>query len=172
MFFQPIVQTDGEDGRDDMEQIIEKLGQGLARKKWTLATAESCTGGLVGHLLTTVSGSSAWYLGGVVSYSNELKRDLLGVPTEALETHGAVSEPVVRAMAQGALKLGANVSLAISGVAGPTGGTPEKPVGSVWLAWAGPFGVEAELRLFQGDRLAIKTQSAEAAIQRMSVLCF
>ncbi|MGE4556437.1 MAG: CinA family protein [Desulfovibrionaceae bacterium] len=154
-----------------MERIVHGLGQRLILKNWMLATAESCTGGLVGHLLTTVSGSSTWYLGGVVSYSNELKRRLLGVSAEALEAHGTVSEPVVRAMAQGALKLGADVSLAISGVAGPTGGTPEKPVGTVWLAWAGPFGVEAEVRLFQGDRLAIKTQSAEAAIRRMADLC-
>ena len=154
-----------------MEQIIRRLGERLARKDWMLASAESCTGGLVGHMLTNVSGSSDWFLGGVVAYSNQLKRKLLRVPAEVLQEHGAVSEAVVRAMAENALQLGADVSVSLSGVAGPTGGTPDKPVGTVWMGFAGPFGTVAERKVFDGDRLAVKTQSAEAAILRLAQLC-
>ncbi|RYD84764.1 MAG: CinA family protein [Verrucomicrobiaceae bacterium] len=102
-----------------------------------LATAESCTGGLVANRLTDVPGSSAVFTHGFVTYANEAKRDVLGVPQELLDTHGAVSEPVARAMADGALRVsGADVAVAVTGIAGPDGGTPEKPVGTVFLAWA------------------------------------
>ena len=102
-----------------------------------LATAESCTGGLVANRITDVPGSSAVFTHGFVTYANEAKRDVLGVSQELLDAHGAVSEPVVRAMAEGALRVsGADIAVAVTGIAGPDGGTPEKPVGTVWLAWA------------------------------------
>lgn len=115
--------------------LAQAVGNLLLEKKWTLATAESCTGGNVAHLITLVSGSSAYFAGGVVTYSNELKMKLLGVSFDTLEKDGAVSEATVREMVRGTVeRLGVNVAVAISGVAGPTGGTLEKPTGTVWLA--------------------------------------
>ncbi len=130
-----------------------------------LATAESCTGGLLASTLTDTPGSSEWFAGSVVAYSNEVKAKLLGVRPEILETHGAVSEPVVVAMAEGVLKtIGADISVAISGIAGPGGGSPDKPVGTVWMAWAWASGSRARLYNFSGSREAIKQQSVMAAI--------
>jgi nicotinamide-nucleotide amidase len=115
--------------------LAQAVGNLLLEKKWTLATAESCTGGNVAHFITLVSGSSAYFAGGVVTYSNELKMKLLGVSFDTLEKDGAVSEATVREMVRGTVeRLGVNVAVAISGVAGPTGGTLEKPTGTVWLA--------------------------------------
>ncbi len=149
----------------DVEGPAEAVLDLLRRQGATLATAESCTGGLVGALLTQVPGASDVYLGGVVSYSNLAKADLLGVPEPLLAEHGAVSEAVARAMARGArARLGADWGLAITGVAGPSGGTPEKPVGLVHWAAAGPAGEWHGSRVFPGDRDAVRRWSATMAI--------
>jgi nicotinamide-nucleotide amidase len=122
-----------EDGLS-LEATVVRLA---TERRLKLATAESCTGGLVANRITDVPGSSAVFTHGFVTYANEAKRDVLGVPQELLDAHGAVSEPVVRAMAEGALRVsGADIAVAVTGIAGPDGGTPEKPVGTVWLAWA------------------------------------
>lgn len=148
-----------------ISRAVSELGECLRVHNHYLAAAESCTGGLLSSTLTDVSGSSEWYAGSVVAYSYEVKSKLLGVSPDVLEKHGAVSEPVVLAMAEGVLKtVGADVSVAISGIAGPSGGTPEKPVGSVWMAWAWPGGSRAKSYTFQGDRTTIKEQSVMAAI--------
>lgn len=137
------------------------MGQGL-----TLASAESCTGGLIGHRITNVPGSSAYFVGGVVSYSNELKEQLLGVSHETLLAHGAVSEETARAMARGAReRLGASVGLAATGIAGPGGGSADKPVGLVYVALAAPDAELCQRRLLQGSRVENKEQSAEAALR-------
>ncbi|EEF60826.1 competence/damage-inducible protein CinA [Pedosphaera parvula Ellin514] len=121
------------------EQLHEVIVRLLTERKQTIVTAESCTGGFIANRLTDVSGASAVFLGGVVTYSNEAKQNLLGVKAETLATHGAVSEPVVREMAEGARKrLGADFAIATTGIAGPTGGTPTKPVGTVFIALATP----------------------------------
>ncbi|CCH48962.1 CinA family protein [Pseudodesulfovibrio piezophilus] len=146
-------------------RAVSELGESLRVEKNMLATAESCTGGLIASTLTDVSGSSQWFAGSVVAYSNEVKKTLLGVKQAVLDEHGAVSEAVVLAMAEGVLKtVGADVSVAVSGVAGPTGGSPEKPVGTVWIAWAWPGGARAKLCNFSGDRAHIKEQTVMAAI--------
>lgn len=153
---------------DESVRLAEKLGQVLLRLKLTLACAESCTGGLLTGTLTAVPGSSAWFRGGVVAYHDDLKTSLLGVPVELLRSHGAVSEPVVLALARGARKrLGADLALSVSGIAGPGGGTPDKPVGTVWLAWSGPHGERARRFLFQGDRQAVRAQTVRAALEEL-----
>lgn len=153
----------------NMNNTVEQLGKALLAKKWTLATAESCTGGLISSTLTDTPGSSAWFAGGVVAYANQVKRRLLGVAADTLQAYGAVSEATVQQMAQGVCRLcKANMAVAVSGVAGPGGGAPEKPVGTVWIAWAMCAGddiaVTADQYQFSGDRIAIKRQTAEAAI--------
>ena len=131
----------------------------------SLATAESCTGGLIGVRLTDIPGSSEVYQGGVVCYSNRLKTELLGVPSAVIEEHGAVSEAVVRAMAEGARhRLGADLAAAVTGIAGPGGGTPEKPVGTVWLALADAAGTVARSSMFTGSRREIRGRAAQAAL--------
>lgn len=153
----------------ELEQTILSLGSALKARGLMLATAESCTGGLVAGALTAVSGSSDWFRGGVVAYSNGVKAKLLSVPEEALMAHGAVSEAVVLAMARGALDaLDAQVAVAVSGVAGPTGGTAEKPVGTVWIAWAWPGGEQAERYLFPGDRETVRRVTVEQAIKGLA----
>lgn len=159
----------GLEGQERLDRMASEAGRLVAGNGWMLATAESCTGGLLASTLTNLSGSSAWYHGGVVAYSNELKSGLLGVPPEVIAQHGAVSEPVVLAMAQGALSLpgmpeGRGCAVAISGIAGPTGGTREKPVGTVWIAWAWPGGSRAESFLFRGARTSVKGQSVAGAL--------
>ncbi len=137
----------------------------LIERDRTVATAESCTGGMVGAALTTVSGASAVYLGGVVSYSNEVKEGLVGVPHELLVAHGAVSEPVARAMAEGIRnRLGTDWGLGVTGIAGPTGGTEEKPVGLVHWAVAGPSGTVADHRVFPGDRDIVRQWSVNSVL--------
>lgn len=143
-------------------EIAERL---LARQQW-LAVAESCTGGLVAKELTDLAGSSAWFDRGYVTYSNCAKQTLLGVPESVLTEHGAVSEATVRAMADGVLA-GCPVqwAVAITGIAGPTGGTPDKPVGSVWIACARRDGDNvARLFRFDGDRTSVRMQSARTAL--------
>ena len=146
--------------------FAKAIGEELARRNQTICGAESCTGGLMAQLLTEVAGSSRWTKGAFVTYSNDMKRSALGVPDEAIRRHGAVSEPVVRAMAEGALaRSGATWAAAITGIAGPDGGTADKPVGTVWLALAGPAATRTHRAWYRGDRGQIRLQSAYGALQ-------
>lgn len=151
----------------ELYQLAEQTGQALSRHGWMLTSAESCTGGWVGMLVTAVSGSSAWYERGFITYSNAAKQDMLGVQTVTLDTFGAVSEPTVLEMAQGALaRSGAQVALAISGIAGPNGGTPLKPVGTVCMAWAKQDGHSiATTCKMGGDRDGIRARAVAAALR-------
>ena len=150
---------------DDLRDLAARLGRALADRGLMLATAESCTGGLVSCLVTDIAGSSAWFAGGVVSYTNAAKCRILGVPQAVLDTRGAVSRETVLAMAKGARGIfGADLALAVSGIAGPDGGTPEKPVGTVWMAWDGPCGARAEVYHFEGGRLDVKGAAAKTAL--------
>ena len=149
----------------DIDGLPEAVSDGLRRRRQTLATAESCTGGLISTRLTDVAGASGVFMGGVVSYSNQAKESILGVPHELLVRHGAVSEEVARAMATGARDLlGADWAIGITGIAGPTGGTPEKPVGLVHWAVAGPGVARTAQRVFPGNRSIIREWSANAAL--------
>ncbi len=151
---------------DVITDLAARLGVALKIAGASLTTAESCTGGGVAEAITRIPGSSAWFGQGWVTYSNKAKSRELGVAADLLRQHGAVSEDVVRAMAAGAsAKAGATWAVAVSGVAGPDGGTPDKPVGTVWLAWAGPRGVAAERCLFSGDRDAVRRQTVEKALR-------
>jgi nicotinamide-nucleotide amidase len=142
-------------------ELSEQLGQQLAAKGWRVATAESCTGGAIAAAITAIAGSSAWFEYGIVSYANSAKHKLLGVSEASLARYGAVSEQVVRQMAQGAQALsGAELAVAVSGIAGPTGGSDEKPVGTVWFAWALKEGeVNASCKVFAGDRQQVQQQA-------------
>lgn len=151
---------------DECEQLAEQLGgRLLARGEW-LATAESCTGGGIAQCVTAIAGSSGWFERGFVTYSNAAKLELLGVPETTLERHGAVSEAVARAMAQGALAHSrADWAVAVTGIAGPGGGSPEKPVGTVCFAWAHNEGAcEAQTCHFAGDRAAVRAQAIYQAL--------
>ena len=152
---------------DALEALAARVGERLKQQGRMLATAESCTGGWVAQAVTSVSGSSDWFDRGFVTYSNDAKRDMLGVSAETLAARGAVSEETAREMAAGALgRSRAWAALAITGVAGPTGGTPDKPVGMVCFAWALRGGaVESETRRFQGDREAVRRQSVQHSLQ-------
>jgi len=143
----------------------EEIARALLERKWWIATAESCTGGLLAHTLTNIPGSSAYFRGGVVSYSNEVKMKVLGVKRGTLEQYGAVSEQTAREMAEGVKNLmEVDVAVATTGIAGPGGGTPEKPVGLVYIGLATPEGVEVKRFLFNGDRLYNKEQFCNAAL--------
>ena len=143
-----------------------QLGHALMARGWTLAVAESCTGGLVGDRITNVSGSSDYYNGAVVAYAYQAKVDLLGVSWDTLNVHGAVSAETVREMAAGARKaLKVDIAVSISGIAGPTGGTPEKPVGTVWFGLETPDGAWTRRYQFDGNRIEVKQQAAAAALQ-------
>jgi nicotinamide-nucleotide amidase len=146
-------------------------GRLLVRKEW-LATAESCTGGLVAKLCTDIAGSSHWFERGLVTYSNAAKQELLGVPAEAIQRAGAVSAESVQAMVQGLLAHApVHWAIAISGIAGPDGGTPDKPVGTVWIAWAGKTVAASCSRFrFAGDRDAVRRLSAQAALEGLLAL--
>ena len=149
----------------DGAPLEEVVGRLLRQRGKTLAVAESCSGGLICHRLTDISGSSDYFQGGVVTYSNQAKMDLLAVPPTILEQHGAVSPDTARAMALGAQKLfHADYGLAVTGIAGPTGGTPEKPVGLVYMGLATPAGVETRRHQFPGDREMVKVLTAETAL--------
>jgi nicotinamide-nucleotide amidase len=141
-----------------IKELAQKLGEQLAAKDWRIATAESCTGGGVAAAITAIAGSSAWFEYGVVSYANVAKQKLLGVSAQTLDIEGAVSEAVVVEMARGALALsGADLAVAISGIAGPSGATPGKPVGTVWFAWATAAGdLKTDMQLIDGDRAAVQ----------------
>ena len=151
----------------EIYQLATEAGNLLAEKGHVLATAESCTGGWVAQAITAISGSSAFFDRGFVTYSNQAKQEMLGVRAETLQDHGAVSEQVVEEMVTGALgRSGATVALAISGIAGPGGGTPDKPVGTVWFAWGVVgLGVTTEKILFQGDREMVRHQAVVTALQ-------
>jgi PncC family amidohydrolase len=150
-----------------VQQAIElTIGEMLRSRGLRLATAESCTGGLIGHRLTNIAGSSDYYLGGVIAYANPVKKGVLGVRSQTLEEHGAVSRETVLEMALGVRRaLGADIGLAVSGVAGPGGGTPEKPVGLVWIGLSAPDLETARRYQFAGERLSIKEQAAQAALE-------
>ncbi|CAJ94231.1 CinA family protein [Cupriavidus necator] len=149
-----------------LDQLAIQAGVALADKSLMLATAESCTGGLVAAAITDVSGSSGWFERGFVTYSNEAKSTMLGVPAKLIRDHGAVSEEVARAMAEGALlNSRAQVALSITGVAGPNGGTPEKPVGMVCFGWSNRITTHTETQRFRGDRGQIRRQAAEHAMR-------
>jgi PncC family amidohydrolase len=150
-----------------MEKSIEaQIGEAFQARGWQLAAAESCTGGLISHRLTNIPGSSAYYLGGVTAYANEVKIGMLGVAEQTLIDHGAVSAETVAEMAQGVRsRLGADVGVSVSGIAGPGGGTPEKPVGLVWIGLAAAEGVWTRQSIFEGKREMVKAQAAEAALQ-------
>jgi PncC family amidohydrolase len=146
-----------------LEEVLKDL---MLLRGYKLATAESCTGGLVAHRITNVSGSSDYFPGGVVAYSNEIKAGLLGVDWDTLNTHGAVSEETVIQMARGARKLfGADIAISVSGIAGPTGGIPEKPVGTTWFGLSTNSGDWARHFVWDGDREQNKNYSADAALQ-------
>jgi nicotinamide-nucleotide amidase len=152
----------------DLEALALTLGRALEKRGWRLAVAESCTGGWIAKAATDVAGSSHWFDGGIVAYSNAAKLKLLGVPGDVLATHGAVSEEAVRAMAEGVrCRFAANVAVAVSGVAGPSGGTAYKPVGTVHFAWAEPGGVTAARRIFAGSRESVRRQTVALALERL-----
>lgn len=145
--------------------VAERLGQLLLVRNQSVTAAESCTGGLVCGAITDVAGSSSWFERGFVVYSNQAKHDMLAVPQSLLEAHGAVSAQVVEALAQQAKILaGADWAVAISGVAGPAGGSAEKPVGLVWFGWAGPKACKTESCRFDGDRAAVRAQAVQHAL--------
>lgn len=150
-----------------MNELSARVGAALKARGMMLATAESCTGGAVAQALTDISGSSAWFERGFVTYADIAKVEMLGVRLSTLEMHGAVSEATVREMAAGALQHShAHIALAVSGIAGPAGGTPEKPVGTVWFAWALQDGtVYARLHHLSGDRAEIRALAALIALR-------
>jgi nicotinamide-nucleotide amidase len=156
-------------GDSDLLRLAMKVGSLLVDAEHRLVTAESCTGGWIAKVLTDVPGSSSWFLGGVVAYSNTLKQSLLGVLPSTLVAHGAVSEATAREMAIGALEtLGGQVAVAVTGIAGPDGAQPGKPVGTVWFGWAWRAGDEIETRVametFSGDREAVRRQTVARAL--------
>jgi nicotinamide-nucleotide amidase len=154
---------------DELSRIAARVGRRLGTAQLTLTTAESCTGGWISKSITDIAGSSQWFIEGFVTYGNVAKRKRLGVPNMILRKHGAVSEATARAMAAGALRrAGADVAVAVTGIAGPGGGMPGKPVGTVWLAWARRRGrrveVVSQLRRFRGDRDVIRSKTVRAAM--------
>jgi len=154
---------------EEKAKIVGRIAEGLLSRSWFLGTAESCTGGLIAHSLTDVPGSSDWFKGGIVAYANSVKESLLKVPGAVLAEHGAVSEETVLAMARGVCKaLGTEAGLSVSGIAGPSGGSADKPVGTVWVAWAVSGQVDAKLFQFSGTRTEIKAQSALAALEGLA----
>jgi nicotinamide-nucleotide amidase len=153
----------------ELARLAVRVGRALLRSERSAATAESCTGGWIAKAMTDIAGSSQWFIEGFVTYSNESKVRRLGVPISVLKSQGAVSEAVARAMARGALRRsGAKVAVAVTGIAGPDGAVPGKPVGTVWLAWAVKHGVKiqvtAERERFSGDREAVRRKTVRAAL--------
>ncbi len=152
----------------DTSALVQRLATQLQAHQWMLATAESCTGGLIAGACTDLSGSSNWFERGFVSYSNAAKTELLGVDAALITQHGAVSEAVARAMAAGALAHSqAQVAVAVTGVAGPTGGTADKPVGLVWFGLALPGQALTEKMNFAGDRAAVRAATVQHALRRL-----
>ena len=161
----------------NLQDALHSLANALRARGWRMATAESCTGGLIAAACTSLAGSSDWFERGFVTYSNEAKTAVLGVPAALIQTHGAVSEAVARAMVEGALQHApVQLAVAVTGIAGPGGAVPGKPVGTVWLAWgmaggaggAGGAGViHAERLQLPGDRAAVRSATVAAALQRL-----
>jgi PncC family amidohydrolase len=150
---------------DDLVALSARVGRALAARGLSVATAESCTGGLVGHVLTEIPGSSAWYTGGAVVYGDALKHRLAGVPLDLISAHGAVSAEVAASLAQGIReRCGTDLGLSVTGIAGPTGATPGKPVGLVFVAVADGRGVVVERHVWDGDRGANKRASTAAVL--------
>ena len=154
-----------------LEADLTQIAATLSQRGWMLATAESCTGGLIAGACTGLSGSSLWFDRGFVTYSNAAKTEMLGVPAALIGAHGAVSEPVARAMAEGAAqRSGAQASVAVTGVAGPTGGTPDKPVGLVWFGWSVAGSTHSASQHFTGDRAAVRAATVQHALARLLAL--
>lgn len=148
------------------QSVVRLLAERLGQLKWAISTAESCTGGMIASQCTDLPGSSAWFDRGLITYSNAAKTQLLGVPEELIANCGAVSEHVAKAMALGAVyRSNSMASMAVTGVAGPSGGSTEKPVGTVWLAWCVQGLVTAELHHFSGDRQQIREATTHCAIE-------
>jgi nicotinamide-nucleotide amidase len=148
--------------------LVAVLASLLRARGWRMATAESCTGGLIAAACTALAGSSDWFERGFVTYSNDAKADLLGVPPALIQAHGAVSEEVALAMAAGALQRApVQLAVAVTGIAGPGGAVPGKPVGTVWLAWGTAQGVQAVRLQLDGDRDAVRGATVQAALQRL-----
>ncbi len=146
--------------------LCAQLALGLAQRGWMMASAESCTGGLIAAACTDLAGSSVWFERGFVTYSNAAKTDMLGVDAQCITEHGAVSEPVARAMALGAVRhSGAPVAVAVTGIAGPSGGSADKPVGTVWFGWAVGASVHTQLQVFAGDRAAVRAAAVRHALR-------
>jgi nicotinamide-nucleotide amidase len=159
-------------GDSDLQLLATKVGAALMDAEQRLVTAESCTGGWIAKALTDVPGSSNWFLGGIVAYSNTLKQSLLGVLPSTLRAHGAVSEATAREMAIGALEtLGGQVAVAVTGIAGPDGAQPGKPVGTVWFGWAwrahGEIETRVALETFSGDREAVRRQTVARVLSEL-----
>ena len=153
---------------NDDEDLVAKLADLLLARKLMLATAESCTGGLIAGACTDLAGSSGWLERGFVTYSNEAKCEMLGVDAALIAAHGAVSEAVARAMAEGAVaRSRAPVSVAVTGVAGPTGGSADKPVGTVWFGWSVDGEVRTKRRRFDGDRAAVRAATVHYALENL-----
>ena len=151
--------------------LTKTLAQILLSRNWTVSLAESCTGGLVCAILTELAGSSEWFERGYITYSNEAKTECLGVPAQLIESHGAVSEQVAKAMAEGArINSGSNTAISITGVAGPSGGSIEKPVGTVCFGWATENQTLTKTMHFDGDRQKIRQQAAEFALTELIAL--
>ncbi len=157
-----------------MQDLCRQLADFLLKNELRLVTAESCTGGMISAACTDLAGSSNWFERGFVTYSNEAKTELLGVDTSLIAAHGAVSEPVARAMAFGAIRhsghSAAQVSIAVTGVAGPTGGSAAKPVGTVWFGFSVQGSLHSEMMRFEGDRAAVRTQTVTHALRRVVAL--
>ncbi len=150
----------------DCMTLGQALAAALQSRGWMMATAESCTGGMIAARCPDLAGSSQWFERGFVTYSNAAKTELLGVPVELISQHGAVSQAVAQAMAQGAaLQARVQVSVAVTGIAGPSGGSAEKPVGTVWFGWSVEGQVSSECRVFAGDRSAVREATVIHALQ-------
>ena len=154
-----------------LDEVLAALAIALQARGWMLTTAESCTGGLIAAACTELAGSSLWFERGWVSYSNAAKTELLGVPPHLIATDGAVSESVARAMAEGALAHSkAQVSIAVTGIAGPSGGSADKPVGTVWLAWCVAGQTHSQRQQFAGDRASVRTATVAYAFNKLLAL--
>ncbi|MBS69586.1 MAG: damage-inducible protein CinA [Pseudomonas sp.] len=155
----------------NLTELAAQLGEALQRLGAQVSTAESCTGGGIAEAITRIAGSSAWFEAGYITYSNAQKTCQLGVPAELFDQVGAVSAEVVQAMARGAQRnSGARFAVAVSGIAGPGGGSAEKPVGTVWIAWADDVHLQVQRYLFAGDRQAVREQTVAAALQGLLAL--
>lgn len=157
--------------KDEIARLCAELAQLLLDRGWMLATAESCTGGQISGACTDLAGSSRWFERGFVTYSNEAKSEALGVDPAQIASHGAVSEVVARAMAFGAIRHShAQVSVAVTGIAGPTGGSKDKPVGTVWFGFSVDGRLHSEMRRFDGDRFAVRQATVKHALERLLAL--